>query len=150
MLHANMRCVLSELMLHTNMWYVRTNVTNKRMIIVSDITLPTEMKCVLSERMVYTKNFTSAFMLHRKYEVFSPKWCHIRQWYISEPMFHINMRCILSELILRTKMWYVRKYVTHENMMSYVIYKNVYCPNPCYTRKYNVSCPNLYYIRQKV
>ena len=79
----------------------------------------------------------------RKFDVFSPKWCHIQQCYISNPcypwkyvfcpnichiqkcamsehMVHTNTRCILSELMLHAEMYYVQTYVTHENMISCV------------------------------
>ena len=35
-------------------------------------------------------------------------------------MFRTNMRFVLREQMLDTKMCNVRTYVTHENMMSYV------------------------------
>ena len=68
---------------------------------------------------------------------------------MSEHMLRSNMICILSELMLHKEMWYVRTYVTHENLMSYV--RICYIPKcemsePCYTWKYDVSCPNLCYM----
>ena len=46
-------------------------------------------------------------------------------------MLHRNMRCFLSELMLHTKIQYVRNYVKHENMISGVrtcdTYENVQC-----------------------
>ena len=53
--------------------------------------------------------------------------CYIQKCVMSEHMFHTNMRFVLvelmlelSKLMLHTKMWYVRTYDTHENVMSCV------------------------------
>ena len=53
MLHTNMRCILSELMLHTEMYYVRTYVTQENMMPCVELMLI--QKYVLSECMLHTK-----------------------------------------------------------------------------------------------
>ena len=134
----------------------------------------------------------SEHMLH-EYKMFSVRTliCNIQKYNMSKPMLHMKIWCLLSELILHTKMHNVRthaaqeiwclvskvmlhtkcvmtEHMLHTSMRLFLVqtnatYENVYCPNICYTRiwdvfcsnlgytrKHNVLCPNLYYIRKYV
>ena len=73
-----------------------------RKCVMSEHKLHTNMKCVLFQLMVHTKNLRPSLCYTRKYDVFSPK-CYIRQFYMSETM-------------LPTTMYFVRTYVTYDNM----------------------------------
>ena len=122
--------------------------------------------------MLYTnmRLFCPNWCYTRKYDVLCPKLYYIRNLYtwkydvscpnllhlksvMSEHMLHTNVRLLLSELMLHTKMYNVRTYFTTEYEMfsvrTYVTYENMICLNLCYKRKYDVWCPNLYYIIRK-
>ena len=58
--------------------------------------------------------------------VFCPNISYKRKCAMSEHMLHTNTRCILSELMLNTEMYYVRTYVTHENIMTCVRTNDAY------------------------
>ena len=87
MLHTNIKSVLSELTVHSEKNYFMEN--------------------KIRPNLCYT----------RKYDVFSPKCCYIRQCYIPESMLLTKILCLLSELTLHTIMCNVRKYLTHEHEM---------------------------------
>ena len=101
----------------------------------------------------YEKNYVRTIVTHEN-DVLCPKYCDIRQCYMSEPMLPTKISCLLLELTLHTIMCNVQTSVTHEyemhSLRMYVTYRNEKCPNVCYPRKYDVLCPNLYYIRKCV
>ena len=73
---------------------------------------------------------------------------------MSEHMFHTNMKCVLSELmvcirnILCPNLRYTRKY--DFLVQNDVTYDNVICLYLCYPRKYDVFCSNIRYVQKRV
>ena len=120
MLHANIRCVLSDLMLHTNIWYVRTYITNEKiMFSVRYYVAYDNVQClnicytriwnVFYPSLWYIRTLRSNLCYIRKYDVFSRKCCYLRQYYKSELMLPANIfSCLLSKLSLYTIMCNVR------------------------------------------
>ena len=109
------------------------------------------MRC-FCPNLYYTRNCNVLFQIYITHEnmmsrgrtYVTSKMCYVRSYAAHEYVIH------LSELMLHTKMCNVRTYVTHEYEMffwTYVAYENIICPNLCYTRKYYVWFPNLYYIQ---
>ena len=119
---------LSELMLHAKMCNVRTYVINEyarcsaRIYVTHEnmmyLNLYYIRKCVMSEPMLHTK-----------------VWCLVFRTYIQNlyqlNVLHTNMRLLWSELMLHTKMSNDRTYVPR--------IWDVFCPNLCNIRKYNMS-----------
>ena len=117
MLHTNIRCVLSEVMLHTKMWYVRIYVTNENIMFLFDLLLHTKMCNVWTY--VYT----------RMWNVFCPVLWYMRNILCPNLLYTRKYDVFLSKMMLHMTMLYLRTYVTHEHIMSfvrtYVTYENV-------------------------
>ena len=90
MLHKNMKCALSQLMVHTK--NVRTYVTHVNMMFL------------IQDAVTYDNVICPNLCYPRKYDVFCPNLRYIRKWVMSEHMLHTNMRCIVSELLLHIEM----------------------------------------------
>ena len=73
---------------------VQTDFTDEN-VLFSNLYLHTKI-CLVSKIIFHTENLLPEFMLH------------------------VKILCFVSDLILHTKLWYIRTYSTHENMMSYV------------------------------
>ena len=101
MLHMNIKLVLSELMVH-------------RKHVMSELTLHTKMWYFSPKwchtQQCYTSKPTVGYP--RKYDDFSPSICYLQKCVISEHMLHTNTRCILSELK------YIQKCSTSAHMFT--------------------------------
>ena len=109
MLHTNMRCVLSELMLHTKMGNVKINVTHE-----------------------YEMCSTRTYVTYENI-IICPNVCYTRMgdYFLFNLMLHMQ---ICND---RTYMYVTHEYDMF-SVRTYVTYENIICPNLCYTRKYDV------------
>ena len=137
------KCVMSQLMLHTLFYsskmllhtttlYIRIYVTNKNIMSLSKLMLHKKMCNVRTYvtheyEMYYVRTYVtyenvicSNVCYTRKYDDLCPNLRYVRKLLMFEHMLDMNMRCVLSELMLHTEILYVRTLFTHDNLMFYV------------------------------
>ena len=137
MFHTNMRCILSELVTYENIirpTYFRHKIT---VLCRKCYTWKYGVSCLISEHMLHINRrlFSIRTMLHmkmcdvqtyvtRKYDVWCPNLYYIRKCTMSEPMLHMKICSLVSELMLQTKC-VMSKHILHTNMRLYSARTNV-------------------------
>ena len=139
MLHTNLRCALSEPMLHMTMWWnVRAYITYEYAFYpnlcyvhkfnMSEPMFLIKLWCLVPDLMLQTKMCNVWTYVTHEYEM-----CSVRT-YGTYDKFVCPKEC------------YTRKCdVFSPKMMLLTTMLYVICPIVCYTRKYEVLCPNLCY-----
>ena len=161
--HEFIWCFVSERMLQTKMCNVETYATYGNMMtcvrtyvtyenVMSENTLHTNTSCDLSELMLHTKMCNVRTYVTHEYEM-----CAFRTYVTYENMVSCVQTYIIYEYDIFSvwtygtyQKFYVRTNFTHENMMfwsKWCYIRQCYMPELCYTRKDDVVCPNLCYIR---
>ena len=125
--------------------------------LVSDLLLHTDMRCVLSHLMVHTQKFLYELMFlcyTRTYDFLVQNDVTYGNVISLNLLYPPKMMLFFSKLTLHTKTGNGRTYITHGIWDVFcpkvVTYRNVICPNVCYKRRYDIWCPNLYYKRKGV
>ena len=67
--------------------------------------------------MLHTKMFNVRTRYTRIQAVFCPNLCYIQKCTMSEHMLHTKLWCLVSELMIHSKMCDIGTYVTHENII---------------------------------
>ena len=113
MLRTKLWCLVSDVLLHTKMFNVWTDVTHEHEMfsvptysaykkIWTYITHAHMMFLVQND--TYDNIICPNLCNPKKHDIFCPNLRYIRIWVMSEHMLQTNMRCIMSELMLHTKM----------------------------------------------
>ena len=85
-------CLVSKLILHMKMCNVRTHIAHENM---------SRVRTYVTSKMCYVRTYAT----HEYEIIFYPNWWYIRKCVMSGQMLHTNMRFVLSELMLHSKIY---------------------------------------------